>query len=676
MSTSSVDRLAGVSSSLAIKAPCDYTTTANITLSGLAVQAGGTWASTLTQDDANPTRILVKNQTNAIDNGLWNPGAGTWTRCKDFDGARDVVRGTVVHVYQFDGDLWFEVSTANPIAIGTSEINFVASTAASILARLASTASAAEGDALLGTKRTATDAEAMTQHQRTEMASITLHDFIPASLHAAIILGTNTTDLSPYIQNFLDHLLVNGGCGEIYGGCVYKCDDPVTLQRSSASHATDLAINGNGARFDCTQLAGSESGLKVGATSTSYFLEKGSWTINDIALLGPESVSPIGTSAPITTSIGLDLQYAAQLTLNGVRAHDWYKGCKSLFVFPLQANRCNFRDNIVGLHLDEASNLQTWFETTLVECRYPLLIRSESTSLDSGKSNNITFVKYWTEGSVVGPVIDSGAGGGGAVRYRDIQFYSHYASGITYDMFRVGLQWTLATPQTRNANCSEFIEGLRIVDGVWNPGGGSFGATNSALCFDSVGRACNVFADIEIPSPDTDADVMIERPRNSTLRFRGAPGTFGQNVVSWMTNNDRSVVQRLNPNGTMLMGASKANVASVNETGIELAASGSVLATRDSDVPMRANRQTNDGYLFAAYRRDTLAGGMLTDPSTAKIIFMTDATNNVFVAAGTGTPESVVTAGPGSLFLRSDGGASTTLYVKTSGTGNTGWTAK
>lgn len=46
------------------------------------------------------------------------------------------------------------------------------------------------------------------------------------------------------------------------------------------------------------------------------------------------------------------------------------------------------------------------------------------------------------------------------------------------------------------------------------------------------------------------------------------------------------------------------------------------------------------------------------------------------VITGTGSPESVVTAQIGSLFLRTDGGASTTLYVKTSGTGNTGWTAK
>lgn len=42
----------------------------------------------------------------------------------------------------------------------------------------------------------------------------------------------------------------------------------------------------------------------------------------------------------------------------------------------------------------------------------------------------------------------------------------------------------------------------------------------------------------------------------------------------------------------------------------------------------------------------------------------------------TGTPEAAVTAPVGSLALRDDGGATTTLYVKTSGTGNTGWTAK
>ena len=43
---------------------------------------------------------------------------------------------------------------------------------------------------------------------------------------------------------------------------------------------------------------------------------------------------------------------------------------------------------------------------------------------------------------------------------------------------------------------------------------------------------------------------------------------------------------------------------------------------------------------------------------------------------GTGSPENVVTAPRGALYMRTDGGASTTLYVKTANTDNTGWTAK
>lgn len=44
--------------------------------------------------------------------------------------------------------------------------------------------------------------------------------------------------------------------------------------------------------------------------------------------------------------------------------------------------------------------------------------------------------------------------------------------------------------------------------------------------------------------------------------------------------------------------------------------------------------------------------------------------------AGTGSPEGVVAANVGCLYSRTDGGAGTTLYIKESGTGNTGWVAK
>lgn len=43
--------------------------------------------------------------------------------------------------------------------------------------------------------------------------------------------------------------------------------------------------------------------------------------------------------------------------------------------------------------------------------------------------------------------------------------------------------------------------------------------------------------------------------------------------------------------------------------------------------------------------------------------------------SGTGSPEGVKTAIVGSRYTRTDGGAGTTLYVKESGSGNTGWVA-
>ena len=53
-----------------------------------------------------------------------------------------------------------------------------------------------------------------------------------------------------------------------------------------------------------------------------------------------------------------------------------------------------------------------------------------------------------------------------------------------------------------------------------------------------------------------------------------------------------------------------------------------------------------------------------------------DFVDGPFWSVGSGTPEGNVTANVGSLYTRTDGGASTTLYVKESGTGNTGWVAK
>jgi hypothetical protein len=70
-----------VAQGLDVKASCAYSTTANISLSGLAVQAGGDWTATLTVGD----RILVKNQGLSQFNGIYVAAAGAWARSADMN---------------------------------------------------------------------------------------------------------------------------------------------------------------------------------------------------------------------------------------------------------------------------------------------------------------------------------------------------------------------------------------------------------------------------------------------------------------------------------------------------------------------------------------------------------------------------------------------------------------
>lgn len=67
-----------------------YTTTANITLSGLSTQGGGDWAGSLTAGDI----ILVKNQSTPSQNGIWVAAAGAWAR-QSYNAAGTTILGSL-----------------------------------------------------------------------------------------------------------------------------------------------------------------------------------------------------------------------------------------------------------------------------------------------------------------------------------------------------------------------------------------------------------------------------------------------------------------------------------------------------------------------------------------------------------------------------------------------------
>lgn len=82
------------------------------------------------------------------------------------------------------------------------------------------------------------------------------------------------------------------------------------------------------------------------------------------------------------------------------------------------------------------------------------------------------------------------------------------------------------------------------------------------------------------------------------------------------------------------------------------------------------------------------AAGTKVGSTTDGVVLVTDnagtgftsirmaSTTGVGIIRGSGAPESAVTAPVGSIYLRTDGGASTSFCVKESGTGNTGWVCK
>lgn len=118
-----IDRKAGLSSAAAWKGPCRVATTANITLAGLQTLDGVTVES--------GDRVLVKDQTDTTQNGIYIADTGDWVRAKDFSRNDDVVCGTQVAVtHGAVGQGAYQLTTADPIVFETSAITLVANATA------------------------------------------------------------------------------------------------------------------------------------------------------------------------------------------------------------------------------------------------------------------------------------------------------------------------------------------------------------------------------------------------------------------------------------------------------------------------------------------------------------------------------------------------------------------
>jgi hypothetical protein len=109
---------------LSWKQACKAATTANIALSGFIAVDGVT--------PVFMDRILVKNQTNQAENGIYTASSGAWVRAVDMDASAEFQNATV---FITDGttqaDTAWTCPVAGPVTIGTTAIPWVQFAAAS-----------------------------------------------------------------------------------------------------------------------------------------------------------------------------------------------------------------------------------------------------------------------------------------------------------------------------------------------------------------------------------------------------------------------------------------------------------------------------------------------------------------------------------------------------------------
>lgn len=129
-----------VQQGLDVKQSVRVATTANITLSGtqtidgVAVSVGD--------------RVLVKNQSNAVNNGIYVVAVGSWSRSSDADASAEVTAGLFTFVSEGtqNADSGWILTSDDAITLGTSDLTFVQfSGAGMITIDGASTASVTNG---------------------------------------------------------------------------------------------------------------------------------------------------------------------------------------------------------------------------------------------------------------------------------------------------------------------------------------------------------------------------------------------------------------------------------------------------------------------------------------------------------------------------------------------------
>ena len=273
-----------IAQGLAFKAPANYTTTGNITLSGLGVQAGGDWNVTLTAGN----RILVKDQTTGANNGIYVAAAGAWTRSTDADTYNELLSAYlfILDGVTLAGSAWVNTNLPGG-TLGVTAITFV---------RFSNTAVYTAGTGLTLTNYVFSITPVGTAGTYGSASSVPV--FVTnASGQVSSVTNTAIAIANTQVSGLGTMSTQNANTVAIIGGSI----DGTTIGGSTAAAVTGTIVTANtyfsGAG---TNLTGTASGLSIGGNATTATTAGSATTATNLA--GGASGSLPYQSAPSTTT--------------------------------------------------------------------------------------------------------------------------------------------------------------------------------------------------------------------------------------------------------------------------------------------------------------------------------------------------------------------------------------
>lgn len=252
------DRLYGESSGVAVKAPvvaisqgAALPLNGLLSLGGYAVQPGD--------------RVLVKDQADPRTNGIYNASPTAWARSGDFDGPYDAVNGTLVCVVLSGGSsLFYQLSSPNPVQIGSSPLIFQAFFTAPNQDYPQTAAEAAAGIVPVST-----------QYPPDAGGILNVFRYFTAAQIADVLAGTATQDVSAAIQmanDFVEGKAVGAiaTLGSLVAGAGYNGGAPGTFNV--------VALTGGHGQFVLATVTVSAGGA-ISAITIGY-VSPGNWVGN------------------------------------------------------------------------------------------------------------------------------------------------------------------------------------------------------------------------------------------------------------------------------------------------------------------------------------------------------------------------------------------------------------